>query len=53
MGCKYWMRAFDFPYEGYYQKSYQTNNFIKFIVKFIVWKFKYFGVDASTRVRGQ
>ena len=49
MGRKYWMEAFIYPYKGYNDAQYQTDSFIKFIAVFIVWKFKYFGVDASTR----
>jgi hypothetical protein len=49
MGSKYMLYAFNYPHKGYNDASYQTNNFILFIITFIFWKFKYFGVDAIIR----
>lgn len=49
MGYKYRIEAFNYPYKGYYEASYGTKNLIKFIIKLIIWKFKYFGVNATIR----
>ena len=49
MGYKYMIDAFNYPYKGYSEKSYGTQSFIKFIIKLVIWKFKYFGVDAHLR----
>jgi len=49
MGSKYRIIAFNYPYKGYYDVEYQTDSFVKFIVKLIFWNFKYFGVDGRIR----
>ena len=49
MGNKFKIFCSKYPFEGYYQYSYDTNSIIKFIFVLVKCYFKYEIVDATIR----
>lgn len=49
MGNKFMILCSKYPYEGYWQHSYNTNNVIKFIFALIMCYFKYEIIDVNIR----
>lgn len=49
MGCKYMIHCANYPYEGIWSGSYQTNSMIKAIYYLIKAKLKYEIIDFEVR----
>ena len=49
MGMKYEINGFNYPYQGWYKKSKQTNILIKAVAIFVYYSIKYDAVDVRVR----
>ena len=49
MGYKYFITAFNYPWNGFWDYSYGTNIFILAVIKLIIVNIKFWGVDFKIR----
>ena len=49
MGYKYHINGFNYPWQGYWEKDYGTNSFIKFLFMLIKFNLNFDGIEVQIR----